>query len=473
MGRGDELSWLAAQLDKVGMARGRLLALRGRRQVGKSRLLTEWLGRNDCPALYYQALNKPVEHELEAFADAVARSTLRALPTVARSGAVWPSWQAAFEALAVATEPDAGSGAPTVVVLDEFPYLVGQDPSIEATLQAAWDHRLQHTGILLILVGSDLAMMEAIGTYGRPLYQRIDAQRQVHPLNVAEVGNLLDVAAASACDAYLMTGGFPKVVASRTEHASSREFLRAAVQDEAHPLLFTGQQMLSAEFPPHLSARSVLESIGAGERAFGKIQTRAGVSERTLSEALKQLGAKRVITADDPRSARTISGRTRYRVSDPYLRFWLRFLVDRIDDVARGRGDLVAADIAAGWQDYAGIAVEPLVREAIERQLPDPDRFGAARYVGSYWTRSHDVQVDLVGTAEATTSHRVELVGSVKWRARKPFRPDDVNELGELAQHVPGTETTTVRAGVSRTGFAAGLDLDVALTPDDLLGAWR
>jgi hypothetical protein len=62
---------------------------------------------------------------------------------------------------------------------------------------------------------------------------------------------------------------------------------------------------------------------------------------------------------------------------------------------------------------------------------------------------------------------------AVAWRARKQFRPEDVNELDELAQHVPGAEPTTVRVGVSRTGFAAGLDLDVALTPDDLLDAWR
>jgi uncharacterized protein len=462
VGRHDEFAWLDRQLGRVGAGQGRLLALRGRRQVGKSRLLTEWLRRNDCPTLYYQALDKPVEFELAAFAEAVGRSSLRTLPDLAVSGTVWPSWQAAFDALAV-----------TVVVLDEFPYLVGKDPSIEATLQAAWDHQLQHAGILLILVGSDLAMMEAIGTYGRPLYQRLDAQRQIDPLNVTEVGDLLDVDGTTAFDTYLMTGGFPKVVAARTEHGSTPEFLRAAVEDDAHPLVFTGQQMLTAEFPPQLAARRVLGAIGAGERTFGRIQTRAGVSERTLADALKQLAEKRVITADDPRSARPVTGRTRYSVSDPYLRFWLRFLSDRTDDIARGRGDLVAGDIERSWQDYIGVAVEPLVRDALERLLPDEERFGATRYVGSYWTRQHDVQVDLVGTAEPDRNRRVELVGSIKWRASKRFGPGDLRELGTLAPQIPGVESTTLRVGVSRTGYAEGVDLDVALEPDDLLAAWR
>jgi uncharacterized protein len=473
VGRGEEFAWLDRQLDRVGAEQGRLLGLRGRRQVGKSRLLTEWLRGKGYPTLYYQALERPVALELASFTEAVSRSSLRTLPTIAGTGATWPNWQAAFEALAVAAGAGEGWQGPTVVVLDEFPYLVAQDPSIEATLQAAWDHRLQHTGILLVLVGSDLAMMEALSTYGRPLYQRIDAQLQVDPLNVADVGALLGVDTTTAIDTYLMTGGFPKVVAERIEHASSREFLRAAVEDEAHPLVFTGQQTLLAEFPPQLAARSVLEAIGAGERTFGSIQTRAGVSERTLAMALRQLASKRVITAEDPRSARPLSGRTRYAVADPYLRFWLRFLGDRIDDIARGRGDLVAADIDRSWQDYAGTAVEPLVRDAIERLLPDEDRFGRTRYVGGYWTRRHEVQVDLVGTADEGKSPRVELVGSIKWRARKRFGPGELSQLESLAAQVPGVEPSTLRVGVSRTGFTPELELPVALAPDDLVAAWR
>lgn len=470
VGRESYFRWLDEQFRHVSESVGRFLALRGRRQVGKSRLVTEWLFRRKHPALYYQALGKPVGQELASFAAAVARSNLGTLPEVAAAGAVWQTWEAAFDAVARAGAGGPLGDGPAVVVLDELPYLVENDPGFEGTLQAAWDHKLQHAGILLIAVGSDLSMMDALTTYGRPLYQRA-VPKQVEPLNPSEVAALLDVGAREAFDTYLMTGGFPKVVAARAEHGSRREFLEAATVDEAHPLVFTGAQALDTEFPPQHSPREVLEAIGAGERAFTGIRTRAGVSERTLVNALEQLVAKQVVWKEDPRSARRITNRTRYVVADPYLRFWLRFLAARTADIARGRGDLVITDIERGWQDYAGTAIEPVVRTALERLLPDL-RFGAARYVGSYWTRDHQTEVDLVGTDTDGKNQRVEFAGSIKWRARKYFGSEDVAELENLARQVPGWGTSSLTIGVSRAGFTKYVDLDVKLGPDDLLTAW-
>lgn len=471
VGREGYFRWLDEHFSQVSESQGRFLALRGRRQVGKSRLLTEWLSRREHRYLYYQALGRPMEQELASFAGAVSRSNMGALPEVASTGAVWPTWEAALDAVSKAGAGGPLGDGPAVVVLDELPYLVENDPGFEGTLQAAWDHKFQHTGILLIVVGSDLAMMEALTTYGRPLYQRT-IPKQVEPLNPAEVADLLAVDATEALDTYLMTGGFPKVVAARTEHASCKQFLATATSDEAHPLVFTGAQTLDSEFPPQHSPRDVLEAIGAGERAFTSIRTRAAVSERTLTTALDQLVAKRVIDRQDPRSARRITNRTRYIVADPYLRFWLRCLATRTADIARGRGDLVAADIEEAWQDYAGAAVEPVVRSALERLLPDP-RFGAARHVGSYWTRDHRTEVDLVGTEKDDKNSRVEFAGSVKWRARKYFGMADVAELRHLAPQVPGWAVTSLRVGVSRTGFTKDVELDVQLDPEDLLAAWR
>lgn len=471
VGRDSYFRWLDEQFSLVSASQGRFLALRGRRQVGKSRLLTEWLSRRGHRYLYYQALGRPVGQELTSFAAAVSRSNMGALPEVAATGAVWPTWEATLDAVSKAGAGGPLGDGPAVVVFDELPYLVQNDPGFEGTLQAAWDHKFQHTGILLITVGSDLAMMEALTTYGRPLYQRA-VPKQVEPLNPAEVADLLAVGATEALDTYLMTGGFPKVVAARTEHASRKQFLEAATADEAHPLVFTGAQMLDSEFPPQHSPRDVLEAIGAGERAFTSIRSRAAVSERTLVTALDQLVAKRVISREDPLSARRITNRTRYIVADPYLRFWLRFLATRATDIARGRGDLVASDIGGSWQDYAGTAVEPLVRSALERLLPD-SRFDAARYVGSYWTRDHRTEVDLVGTEKNDRNTRVEFAGSVKWRAQKYFGMADVAELHELAAQVPGWETTSLRVGVSRTSFTRDVELDVQLDPEDLLAAWR
>ena len=61
---------------------------------------------------------------------------------------------------------------PSMLVLDEMPYLVREDPGFEGTLQRLFDRTLSKLPVLLVLIGSDLAMMEALNTYGRPLRLR-------------------------------------------------------------------------------------------------------------------------------------------------------------------------------------------------------------------------------------------------------------------------------------------------------------
>jgi uncharacterized protein len=180
-----------------------------------------------------------------------------------------------------------------------------------------------------------------------------------------------------------------------------------------------------------------------------------------------------VAAAHQPLSSRP-SNATRYVVADPYLRFWLRFIGPGMEEIERGRGDLVVERIRANWETYRGRAVEPLVRESIERLLPDP-RFGDARYAGGYWTRTNDVEVDLVGARERLTPKRVAFVGSIKWKERAPFDRQDLGALVAQRGEVPGADEQTLLVAVSRSGYNAGAaaGVDVALSPDDLLTAWQ
>jgi hypothetical protein len=62
--------------------------------------------------------------------------------------------------------------SPSVVVLDELPYLMDASGSFESVLQRSWDRELSRKPVLLLLIGSDLSMMEALTSYGRPFHQR-------------------------------------------------------------------------------------------------------------------------------------------------------------------------------------------------------------------------------------------------------------------------------------------------------------
>jgi uncharacterized protein len=439
-----------------------MLALRGRRQIGKSRLVEEFIGRSGVRAVFYTASRQGAARELRGFSEQIAASATEGA-TIAAAGPIG-SWEAALSVAA----SGASAEQPIVLVIDELPFLVESEPAIEAILQKQWDRVLEAQPVLLLLVGSDLSMMAALNDYGRPLYGRL-GEMTIGPLPPAVIGKMLDLPPVAALDAYLAIGGFPRLAQIWRQGEELWKFLSRELQNPESPLIVLGERSLGAEFPVELKARDALEAIGAGERVFTSILQRAGMSNRTLETTLATLIGKRVIDKALPYSAQPRPKLSRYYVSDPYLRFWLRFICSSLPALERGRGDIVYRHIRESWRSYAGHAIEPLARGAIQAMLPDR-RFGGAEFVGSFWNRDGSVEVDLVGGRGQSTSEQIDFVGSIKWRDRGKL---DRGDLSRLIQHralIPGATDETLLVGVSRGGF--GVDgLDIRLTPEDIVQA--
>jgi uncharacterized protein len=464
VGRDTELAALQAHLDHVRKrGAGRMLALRGRRQIGKSRLVEEFIHRSGACAIFYTASRQGAAEELRNFTEQLARSETEAA-SVAAAGPIG-SWEAALTIAASGASP----AQPLVLVIDELPFLIESEPAIEAILQKQWDRGLEARPILLLLIGSDVSMMSALGEYGRPLYGRL-TEMTIGPLSPAAIDAMLGLPATAALDAYLAIGGFPRLAEIWQRGEDLWKFLRRELQNPESPLIVLGERSLAAEFPAELRARDALEAIGVGERTFTAILQRAQMSNKTLETALATLIAKRVIDKSLPYSAQPRPKLSRYHVSDPYLRFWLRFIRASIPAIERGRGDLVHRQIRESWPSFAGRAIEPLIREAIQTLLPDP-RFGDAEFAGSFWNRDNSVEVDLVGGRGQTGSEQIDFVGSIKWRERHALDRHDLSELIRHRALIPGASDDTLLVGVSRSGFAVE-GLDVRLTPEDIVAAF-
>ena len=310
----------------------------------------------------------------------------------------------------------------------------------------------------------------ALDAYDRPLYGRLN-EIVVPPLSPAEIAEMLCLDPAPALDAYLVIGGFPRLAALWHRGESIWRFLERELADPSSPLAVVGERALNAEFPSELHARAVLGAIGSGERAHGGIARRAGLAQTSLNRALEGLQQKGVVLRQTPYSSAPNPRFPRYVVADEYLRFWLRFIGPNLELMERGRGDVVRERIRASWNDYRGRAIEPVVRAALERTLP-AEQFGAARFVGGWWTRDNRVEVDLVGGRGERHTDVVDFVGSIKWRESSRFDREDFAALANHRSAVPGAGVGTLLVGVSRTGFGR-TGLDVEIGPHDLIEAWR
>ncbi|MFT3873098.1 MAG: DUF234 domain-containing protein [Nocardioides sp.] len=214
----------------------------------------------------------------------------------------------------------------------------------------------------------------------------------------------------------------------------------------------------------------MLSAIGSGERTFTNIGRAAGgTPHASLSRSLTTLVSKRVVAVDEPLSTRPASKEKRYRVPDPYLRFWLSFLGPHLDEIERGRGDRVLARIGKSWTSWRGRAIEPVVREAMERLAP-PVLIGeddVPGVVGGYWTRTNNPEIDVVVGDRAPVAKRVIALGSIKWLENAPF---DQRDLGALQAHrlqLPGAGVDTPLIAIARSGCT--VDGVVHLAPEELI----
>lgn len=471
IGRDAELAALRAEFDLAGQSGGgRLAWIRGRRRVGKSRLAQELCDRLGAPYAFYQAPQRERGAAIAAFVDAIAQSTLPAAPLF--EGASFDSWPSALRTAAQSIDP----AQPAILVIDELPYLVEGDRGFAADLQQAWDRVLEKVPLLLVCVGSDVRMMETLVAARSPLHGRPTLELRVAPLNPAEVADLTSTPdAATAFDRYLIVGGFPQLAASWPKGAGTRAFLRKALAHDQTLFAATALRIMSSEFPRGLQARDVIEAIGHGESSYSRIQTRSGVKGNTLNDALALLVEEKLLVARElPYAVPSGKKAPKYIVTDPYLRFWLRFVGPYLNELARGRPDLVIDRIERDWGPYRGRAIEPLVRASLEQLLTDPPLargLGGARHVGAWWRRDHSVEVDLVG-GDRPDAEAIGFVGSIKWRERGRFSSEDLVELAGNRAQVPGAEGAKLVA-VSRTGFERGLDADASFGPDQLLVAWE
>jgi hypothetical protein len=226
---------------------------------------------------------------------------------------------------------------------------------------------------------------------------------------------------------------------------------------------------IAAEFPDHAQARAVLGAIGTGERTFTNVARAAGgIAHTTLARATDVLADKRIVVGELPITLQPSKER-RYRITDSYLRFWFAFLGSHLNEIDRMRSDLTLARIRDGWTSWRGRAIEPIIREALARLLPSHG-IASAPAIGGYWTRSNDVEIDIVGADRAPIAKQLLFLGSVKWLENARFDSHDLTRLQYHRSRVTAEPIPLI--AVTRSGSSVR-QVDAAFGADDLLAAWQ
>jgi len=128
--------------------------------------------------------------------------------------------------------------------------------------------------------------------------------------------------------------------------------------------------------------------------------------------------------------------------------------------------------IERSFPSWRGRAVEPVIREALLRLLPD-ERWPETGAVGGWWNRQNNPEIDVVAADRTPAARAIHFLGSIKWLEHQPFDRHDYEALVRDMLAVPGAGADTPLVAVSRSGVAPDLPLAAHWGPEDLVDAWQ
>ena len=429
---------------------GAMACLYGRRRIGKSRLLEAVLaGRADVAA--YCADRSEAALQRARMAEDFS-SVVQGL-----SDSVYRDWRRFFERW----QRDAPRGS--VMVIDEFPYLVEKSPELPSVLQKIADG-LRRSGQKIVICGSSQRMMQGLVLDERePLYGRCRVIMKLEPIGYDWLRKAFPkLSAFGRFEHYAVWGGVPRY----WDVCQGEESLWTTLRDEVFSRqgLFHNEPafVLQDDLEGAAQASSVLSLIGQGVGRPSEMAARLQVPQTALGRPLKRLLELGLARREIPFRADAKGGkRAHYKIEDPFLRFWYTFVLPRYSDGAflSRKEDLVR--IKEPFRAFLGEAWERLVRDA----LPTHSLPGIAskwKSVGCWWGQGMNgrpMEIDVV--AESADGRNL-LVGEAKLKLSRREYEHELAELrvkAELLPFVRDYEKVIVKMFVAEGGDFDCVDL--------------
>lgn len=422
---------------------GQFALLYGRRRVGKTYLLQHFL--EGKPHAYFLAAQTSLADNLSQLAEAV----LLAVPGSGYTAADLPTLNSILRFIG-----SAASKTRLAIVLDEFQYLLQQDPSLPSQIQAWWDTDGIRSKVFLVLCGSHLGMMDGLGGAQQPLFGRFTFRYKLPPMRYDDIARFYDSSRCSSREklmAYGVLGGTPRYHALLNARVDLGRNICDLILSPLGTLHSEPEVLMSSsQVRDPTPYNAVLLAIASGCTKFNEIAQRVDSSTPQLSFYLKSLLELEWITRERP-FAETSEKRSIYAIADNFLLFWYRFVASlrsqlELQEVSRVYKTRVLPhlDDFMGRYVFEDICLQYLKKNATSRhdlQIRD---------AGRYWSRDGSVEIDIVGDLDDGTT----LACECKWSSS----PVGVSVYYELMRKVsllpPPRGTGLVRHALfSAAGF--------------------
>lgn len=432
IGRKQELNRLSPLLQKNSAS---LVIFKGRRRIGKSRLAEEFAKNSKNYRFLKFAGLAPTEkispqEQRQEFMRLLSAQT--AFPEVSVD-----DWGKAFSSLASQTQTGR-----VIILLDEISWMAKDSPEFLPKLKNAWDLNFKNNPELILILCSSISswmdenIIESTGFMGR-----ISLTLSLEPLPLKDCSTFIktispNLSPQEQLQILAITGGIPRYLEEILPHAPALETIRALCFKKEGILfrefedIFT--DLFSKKSPTYVR---ILMALLEGKTQFQSLcETLELSASGSVSEYLTHLVQAGFIQKDFTWNIKTqnTSRFSHYRISDNYVRFYLKFVLPNKTKIENGLFEQKSLPSLPNWEGIMGLQFENLVlqnRSLIWEALNlNPNYISIENpFFQKPSTRNPGCQIDYL----IQTQYHTLFPCEIKFTQSKPLGPAVIQQMKE------------------------------------------
>lgn len=458
-GRERELSLLEELFQKK---RAQLVVIRGRRRIGKSRLVQEFSKKSGIKTFTFSGILPVKKTTAQSQREEFARQMqIQGIPGIKAD-----DWGNLFWHLSQHAQKQ------VIIFLDEISWMGTKDFDFLGKLKNAWDlHFSQNPSLVLILCGSVSSWIEEKILHNPAFLGRISLNMHLDelPLNICNKfwGKQAEqISAYDKLKVLSVTGGIPRYLEEIQPTQPADEIIRA-VCFRKESLLFGEFDNIFADLFNNRSMtyEKIVKVLAKDNFEMEDLYKELGVQKSgRLSYFLKNLVLAGFVARDFTWNIKDgkESKLSKYRLRDNYLRFYLKLIAPNKSKIERDEFIEKPLTTIPGWDALMALQFENLVlqnRKAIQRRLSilPADIVYNNPYFQKKTAHQQGCQIDYM----IQTRFNFLYICEIKF-SRKPISMEIVNEMKEKIKrlklpkhfsylpvliHVAGVEEEVVESG--------------------------
>ncbi|CAA6804500.1 MAG: archaeal ATPase, fused to C-terminal DUF234 domain [uncultured Sulfurovum sp.] len=376
----------------------RFTVLYGRRRVGKTTLLKEYISSK--PHIYFLVTLEALPIVLKRFQHLVADF----LEDTFFRGLEVKSFEQIFTYLA-----KENISQKIIVVIDEFQYLGKLDGSIPSQFQYIVDEVLKSKKIHLVLCGSIISMMyEQTLSYSSPLYGRRTSSIKLDALGFEYLTDFFPHKnEIELIELYSVLYGVPKYLEIFKEKRDLFKSIEDNILDKNAFLYEEPRFILQNEVNEPMTYFSILETIANGEHKIGNIAGKLEKNVQNITSFMSKLMELEIVYKEVPITEKypNKSKKGLYFIKDNFFRFWFSYLLPYKSQLEMGNRNYAIVKIKENFSGFVAKVYEDLAVAYTLKNYP-------LLKCGRWWSKNDEI--DVVGVGEDFM-----LVGECKYSNKK------------------------------------------------------